>query len=246
MTSLRILALPLTLAAGLSLAPARPVPASPPQIRAVPYDTLEARLGGRITFDTLPRRAEPGFLFDAPLRIGRAWIGEHFAGQILTKRRDRNGIGFDGPPETPPRPPLTIRPGPPGASLSVAYHRGFGSNALFPLGPEGFPALQSRGEGAVAVLFDQAQSAVGLRVHTAYPDPLGAVSSGRGGLELFFYTRQGTLLAHLHLRLDQGLNELGFQRAGNRRDIAGVLILNTDPGGVAIDDILHDIALLLG
>src|SRR6056297_3416268 len=116
-----------------------------PALLPAPYAQLEQELDARIDFETLPRRAEPGINLDAPMRDGGAWLGERLAGQRVS------GPVHDRLAGTPAL-PLSVRAGAPGASLSLAYHRGFGSTALFALGPAGFPALKARGEGALAVI----------------------------------------------------------------------------------------------
>ena len=208
------------------------------QVVAVDYGELARRLDGRVRFETLPQRPEPGFNLDAPLREPGVLIGERFAGQTVSGApHDR----LDGAPVAPLRP----RPGARGRNLSVAFHRGFGSNALFPLGPAGFPALGARGEGAVAVLFDRDQAAVGLRIHSDYPDPLG----GRpppGAAILRLYARSGRLIARVRLHLAPGVNEIALRREGGIPDIAGFALTNTDPGGIAIDDILFRRTALTG
>lgn len=47
-------------------------------------------------------------------------------------------------------------------------------------------------------------------------------------------------------RLARGITEIGLRRAGGVPDIAGVTLVNDDPGGVAVDDILYSRTLLLG
>lgn len=210
-----------------------------------PYDLLAQELDARITFEALPHRAEPGWRFDAPIRDGRAWLGERFKGQSLATIRDRHGTRFDGVTGLPSA-PLGLLAGAPGQNLSVAYHRGLDSNALFALGPDGFDAISGRGEGAVAMLFDDEQYAFGLVIHTAYPDPLGRDTAPRGVVELRFYDRSARLLGTYLHHPARGRSTLGLIRADRRRDIAGVLILNTDPGGIAIDDILYARPIPLG
>lgn len=202
------------------------------------YADLARALDGRIRFETLPQRPEPGFDIDAPLREPGARIGEHFAGQGAAGKPHDRLTGT-------PRAPLRVEPGAPGRNLSIAFHRGFGSNALFALGPDGFPALSARGEGAVAVLFDRDQAAIGLRVHSDYADPLGA-GAPRGEVILHLYTRKGRLIARTRHPLRQGINQIALRRSGNIPDIAGFTLINTDPGGIAIDDILFRLAALTG
>lgn len=208
------------------------------QVTVVDYRTLARELDGRIGFDALPQRAEPGFALDAPMRCGAAWLGERFAGQSVTGTPSDRLTGA-------PTAPLTLRTGAPGANLSVAFHRGFASNALFPLGPVGFPALSARGEGAVAILFDRDQSAIGLRVHADYDDPLGTAPP-TGEIVLRLFARDGRQVGAYRLRPPRGATGIGLRRAGGIPDIAGFTVTNTDPGGIAIDDILYSLHPLLG
>lgn len=201
------------------------------------YDRLARELDGRITFDALPQRSEPGFNLDAPIRVRGAWLGERFSGQrVQGAPHDR----LQGAPLA-----MSVQAGAPGASLSVAFHRGFQSNALFPLGPLGFPAIAARGEGALALRFDRDQAALGLRVHSDYPDSLGT-GAPRGGVILTLYRRDGSVIAVHEMRLDPGITNIGLRRVGGIPDIAGFTLTNTDPGGIAIDDILFRLTAFLG
>ncbi len=204
-------------------------------IEPAPYAALQSELQARITFENLPRQPEPGFNFDEAMRLGGGWLGQQFKGQTLQDHE-----GFDhiiGNPNAP----LSIQAGAGGQNLSVAYHQGFESNALFPLGRAGFPALSARGEGAVAILYDQAQRAVALRVHSDYISPLGKAPQP-GQITLTLYTRQGDVIARHTQPLQSGITEIGLRRTDGLPDIAGVLITNDDPGGIAIDDILYQTA----
>jgi len=208
------------------------------QVRPENYATLARELDGRISFETLPQRPEPGFNLDAPMRFQGAWLGERLVGQT-TSGAPWDVIGGD------PRVPLAIAPGKPGRNQSVARHRGFASNALFPLGPGGFPAVGARGEGAVAILFDRDQAAFGLRIQADYADPLGNRPLP-GKVQMAFYTRKGVLIAQTEHQLGYSITEIGLRRTGNIPDIAAVVITNTDPGGVAIDDIVFQLTALIG
>ncbi len=63
---------------------------------------------------------------------------------------------------------------------------------------------------------------------------------------LVLYTRSGKVIDRLDLALQTGINEIALQRAGCRRDIAALTIVNSDPGGIAIDDIIYDLLKPLG
>ncbi|WP_243612062.1 hypothetical protein [Shimia aestuarii] len=210
------------------------------EIRPVPYAELAATLGARQDFETLPLRPEPGFNLNQNIRTPGLTIGSHFAGQPLITRQGPPGASHDAPgPGTPPR-PLPLRTDAPGQTLPVAFPRGFGSNALLPLGPDGFARLSGRGEGAVALLFDSDQSAFGLRLHTDYAAPLGRARP-QGVVTLHIYDRSGKQLARNTLRPGPGITEIGLRTSDDLPRIAGVLVTNLDPGGIALDDILFQV-----
>ena len=206
-------------------------------IRPEAYATLQGQLAGRLSFESPDAGPEPGLLLPQGYRSRGAAAGERLAGQELLVVRDDADRRFDalrGAPSTP----LSIAPGEPGQSMALARHRGLGSVAAFPLGPKGFPDIAARGEGAFAVLFDVDQRATGLRLHADYADPLGAhPAPGRG--EIAFYARDGRLLARHQIDFTHGVMELGF--VSEREDIAAFTLTQTDPGGIAIDDVLYDL-----
>jgi hypothetical protein len=58
--------------------------------------------------------------------------------------------------------------------------------------------------------------------------------------------RAGRVLARPVTPLAQGITALGYATADGAPLIAGLVVLNTDPGGIAVDDILYDRAAMLG
>lgn len=216
------------------------LPVSAQGVVTADYGDLARQLDGRIAFERLPRRPEPGLNLNAPYRTDGATLGERLAGQRIAAGAE----GHDRVTGTP-RPPLAIRAGAAGRSLAVAFHRGFGSNALFPLGRAGFPALGARGEGAVAVLFDADQGAVGLRIHSDYADPLGGRGRVPAAVTIRFYARDGREIGRHTHATTTGIRELGYHRDGPGPGIAAMVIENRDPGGIAIDDIIYSKAALL-
>jgi hypothetical protein len=216
------------------------------EFHTVPYSLLATQLTGRIAFDTMPNRPEPGLSLDHPLTVDGAQVGAGFAGQVHAIRQSRDGTRFDALSDARAQPPLRLIGHGPGQGLAFARHRGFGSVAVFPLGPDGFDRLSGRGEGALAVLFPHDQAAIGLRVHSDYADPLGARARQPGAVEVIAMARDGRVIARHAVQLAQGITEIGLRRAGDIPDIAGFVLLNTDPGGIAVDDILYARTPLLG
>lgn len=198
-------------------------------VEQLPYAALAATTAGIYDFEQFEPRPEPGMSIDSLLGDARVVFGEAFAGQVVT------GTPFDTLTGTPSA-PLTLYPGDMGENHALAYHAGFGSVALFPLGPWGFPAVAARGEGAVAMQFTRDVTAVGLRVHSDYADPLGS-RPVPGSLLIQFYDRAGHLLDRHSILLDTGITDLGFSGP----PFAAVVITNTDPGGIAIDDIIFPV-----
>lgn len=184
-----------------------------------------------VDFEILPPRAEPGYSVDHGIAFAGGRMGSAFAGQDIWAENGFDRLGGQ------PSAPLTLITGPARRGLSVATHRGFGSMALYPLGLSGFPAIEARGEGSVAVLFDEDICQVGLRVHSDYPDPLGADPAPRGSVLLTAYGRDGTALGRIDARLPPGGSAHGLRSADSRSTIAGLTVENTDPGGIAMDDL---------
>ncbi len=195
-------------------------------------DPAALTLAGRMDFEPMPLAPEPGFAHDAPLIAPGLALGERFVGQTLSGApHDR----LTGTPEAP----LALADPLPGQGQSTAYHAGFGSNALFPLGPAGFPATEARGEGAVALLFEADIDALALSLHADYADPLGS-RPPPGTATLTFYDRAGRIIDSHDIRLGHGPLPLAFRSTGP--GIAGVTLTNDDPGGIAIDDIRYPLA----
>ncbi|WP_212524470.1 hypothetical protein [Actibacterium sp. MT2.3-13A] len=211
-------------------------PAAAAGIAPAPYDEIAALTLGRADFDLLPQRPEPGHNFDHGLAFAGGRIGERFAGQRLEVIEQAPGLPHDRAAGTPEA-PLALVPGAPGQGLSVSFHRAFGSNALYPLGPRGFPLAEARGEGSAAFLFAEDSCAVALRLHTEYLDDLGTNAGHRGEVSFTFYDRDGRVLGRALRSVPGGISEHGFQTEDGAARIAGVLVENLDPGGVALDDI---------
>tara|TARA_R110002110_G_scaffold415424_1_gene649739 strand:+ start:1452 stop:2102 length:651 start_codon:yes stop_codon:yes gene_type:complete len=169
-----------------------------------------------ITFDDIPSGAGPGLHLDDVLPLKGARFGERFAGQRVTAAQTHDqiiGDAFD---------PLTMLAGAPGQNLSVV--RFYGNAVLNGYGHAGYPRRDAQGEGAIAVLFDRDQSALSF-------DMRGGEA---GTAQVTFLRRNGQLLTVVSVH-PTGEFTLGFDRTGGIRDIAGFVVTNTDPQGLAID-----------
>lgn len=205
----------------------------------VPYDSLRTQPHRIETFDALPPTPEPGLRLDQHWRAPGLSIGERLSGQGIIETRTGHSI-FDriiGGPSA-----LDVTPGEPGRNLTIAQHAGFGSNALFPVGPEGVSEATGRGEGSLALSFDMSQSAFGLRLHAEYADPFGQRPAPQTVI-FTLYDRTAARITRLDVPLGHGVLSLAWR---SRIGIAAITIETTDPGGIAIDDILYDITDLAG
>lgn len=171
-----------------------------------------------ITFDETRSSRGPGYAVQDILVLPGAIFGERFAGQSVTSLGDHDQVTGAA------LPPLTVLPGAPGANLSVVFFDG--NNVLNGYGSAGFPNRHAQGEGAIAFLFDEDQSALSFQIR-----------GGEAGLAtVSFLMRDGSLLTRLALP-SAAEHAFGFIRRTGASDIAGVLIENTDPQGLAIDNL---------
>jgi hypothetical protein len=61
------------------------LPAAAQAIEVADYADLDGQLNMRADFETLPRRAEPGFDPDALYRHRGLWLGERLDGQVIDR-----------------------------------------------------------------------------------------------------------------------------------------------------------------
>ncbi len=224
-------------ASAVLLAAALTTQAQAQNVLLVPYAELERELTAKIDFESYPKFPDPGQPLDGIEVLDGARFGERFAGQVIAQ---------DGPFDAlylAPRGPLTLEAGVPGQNLAVVYIF-FMSNQLKGMAPPGFPERDAGGEGAVSILFDRDQSALGFRV-ASEPRPADPATP-KGRMTVAFYARDGAPIDELEVELDWVLAGYGFRRAGGLGDIAGITITNRDPQGVAIDDVIFDRDLVLG
>lgn len=184
-------------------------------------DPTDLHFGRTITFDDQPGNFGPGRPVEGVLDLSGASFGEIFAGQVLQAT-----TGFDQI-SGPALPPLTLLPGGTGQNLSIL--KVTGATLLSGTGPRGFPMTAATGEGAIAVWFRADQSVLRL-------DLLG----GEGGVaHVQFLARDGTQIDQIDLSpLVDG--SVAFRRNAPVADIAGLVISNTDPEGIALNAVAFD------
>ena len=169
-----------------------------------------------ITFDDIASGFGPGLYSDDILALDGARFGELFAGQSLSTIESYDqisGAAFA---------PLTLLPGGDGENLSVV--RFSGNAVLNGYGTAGFPKRDAQGEGAIAVQFEQDQS--------AFSFDLRGGEDGRARVQ--FLARDGSVI-HVIDVIPTGEFTVAFQRGNDRTDIAGFVLTNQDPQGMAMD-----------
>lgn len=169
-----------------------------------------------ITFDEMQSGYGPGHKVDDVLAAPGARFGEHFAGQQL------GAIGHHDEVTGAAFGPLTLLVGAQGQNLSVVH---FSGNAVLNgYGAAGFPKREAQGEGAIAILFDTDQSSLAFDLR-----------GGEAGAALVqFLRRDGSVIGAVPVQ-PTGEFAVGFARNSGEADIAGIVITNTDPQGLAID-----------
>ncbi len=171
-------------------------------------------------FESLIGGGSPGTNYDSLISLSGFSLGERFDGQGIT-----DSGGFDLVTGTPTG-PLALVAGAAGQNLHVITAGG--SNVVDGLGSTGYPNQSAIGEGAIAILFDTDQFEFGLT--------LAGVGPGASQVDFAFYSRSGALIEATSV-FPTSSGDVAFRRSGNVEDIAGVLITNTDPSGLAIDNV---------
>ncbi|WP_455200206.1 PEP-CTERM sorting domain-containing protein [Kaarinaea lacus] len=192
-------------------------------INQVDYFSLSGN--ALIDFESVPGGIEPGTNYDGIIDLDGASFAEHFNGQTIS--HSGNSDIISGAPVGG----LTLVAGVPNQNLVIVDSSvDPGGNVLAGVGTPGFPGFSSIGEGAIAILFDKDQSEFGFQ----------SVGGNLGSATFEFWARDGSLIDTI-IPVDLGVDFFGFSREDNMKDIAGISIWNTDPGGIAFNDIIFDV-----
>lgn len=169
-----------------------------------------------VTFDDQASGFGPGRPFADIIQMDGVAFGEHFAGQTLDRFEN-----FDRVHGTALG-PLTLRPGQTAQNLTII--RLADTNVLSGYGPTGYPNHSATGEGAIAVMFDDGQPVVGFDLR-----------GGEGGFAtVAFFNRDGMVI-DTHIVGPLAEISYAFRRQDDAADIAGLVITNEDPDGIALD-----------
>ena len=169
-----------------------------------------------IDFDDQRSGWGPGVRVDDVLVLPGARIGEHFAGQRVSSAGAHDVV------TGPARAPLMVQAGAKGQNISVVHFSG--TTLINGFGVAGFPKRDAQGEGAIAVQFDEDQSALSFDLR----------GGEAGEARVSFLRRDGSVIGTVAVK-PTGEFTVGFARATGQDDIAGFVITNTDPQGLAID-----------
>ncbi|WP_133487834.1 hypothetical protein [Aliiroseovarius marinus] len=214
------------IAFGLMATPAMADPITP-----VPYDIAAQNTSGLIDFESFPVLPEPGQAIAGAIHAPGATLGASLVGQSIGASGTFTVLG--GVPAHPAR----VAQPPTSPPLAIAFHAGFGSNAAFPLGPDGFAQRSGRGEGSVAISFSAPIRSFALRLHLDYADPLGS-RSAPGPVWLSFYDADAARIHTEALAPAHGVQSFGFLSTA---PITAITLTHQDPGGIAIDDIRYSL-----
>lgn len=206
-------------------------PAAADPITLVPYNIAAQTTSGVIDFESFPVLPEPGQAITAAIHAPGATLGAALVGQRLGADGKLAILGGE------PTPPARVAQPPTSPLLAIAFHVGFGSNAAFPLGPNGFAQRSGRGEGSVAISFDAPIQSFALRLHLDYADPLGS-RPAPGTIWLKFYNVDAALIQAEELTPAHGVQSFGFLSTA---PITAITLTHQDPGGIAIDDLRYSL-----
>lgn len=171
-----------------------------------------------ITFEDQQAHMGPGRLLDDLLVLPGAVFAERFHGQSLEFKGNHDTVLGQASA------PLTPLAGRPGQTMSLVL---MGQNKILNgYGPAAFPRRDGQGEGAISVMFDTDQPALAFDLR-----------GGEGGYaNVQFLRRDGSIIAEIPV---QKVSEyaVGFKRKDGVSDIAGFVLMNVDPQGLAIDNL---------
>jgi hypothetical protein len=168
-----------------------------------------------ITFDDQPSGFGPGRPVDGVAVLPGAQFGERFAGQVTHAEG-----AFDRLAGTPLPPLAVIATTPHGLGIV----RLADTNVLSGYGPAGYPSPAATGEGSIAVLFDRDQTALRFDLR-----------GGEGGNAFVTFLRRDGSFIDTWVIGPLAEATFAFEVLQTNEAIAGFIITNDDPDGIAFD-----------
>lgn len=168
-------------------------------------------------FEDVAGGAAPGTNYDGILVSGGLQLAERFTGQTLSYSGDFDVLS--GSPSSP----LTLQTGELNDNVNVY------DGMVTGLGPLGYPDYDAIGEGSLAILFPYPQSQFKLLI-------IGV--DGGGAAYLNFFKADGSSLGTITIA--PANQTYAFSHSLGIREIAGFSIHNTDPAGIAYDNICYE------
>lgn len=200
-----------------------PILAAP--INLADYNTITRNI---VDFSDISTANFPGVIYDEILVSGGVSFAERFQGQTLSFNGDLDVLSGT------PSGPLMLLPGAAGQNLSGGSE--FGFVGLYPCGFRECANGDGYGEGAFAILFPDPVSSFGFQA---------TFSDVGSAIVVDFFRIDGVLLDSVTVNISNGgfeIDGFGFTREGGVKDIAGVSIYTTDPGGLGYSNIRSDLA----
>ncbi len=180
-----------------------------------------------IDFDDVLAALGLGSRLDEVLVRDGTAFGERFAGQ--TRKADGDFDVISGTPLLP----LKVLDGGEGQTLGAMHVRG--SIVLHGHGPRVYPKVEAVGEGSIAVLFERDQPALAFDI-----------AGGEAGYATIqFIRRDGTAIDSVTFG-PLAETSYAFTRQNMEPDIAGFVLINTDPQGISLDNLRFEGFDLMG
>jgi hypothetical protein len=173
-----------------------------------------------ITFDDQASGNGPGRPQTGTLILSGAAFGESFTGQTLEFKGN-----FDRVTGTPVA-PLSVQTS---TDKSLSIIRLTDTNVLSGYGPSGYPNVTATGEGSIAVLFDRDQPSLRFDLR-----------GGEGGNAVVVFVRRDGAMLDTWIIPALSEQAYAFETRGVGNDIAGFVITNDDPDGIAFDTLAFE------
>lgn len=202
-------------------------------IREIPYPEISAPPAMQTDFSEFyAHRTGSVMRLEGIVELEEVSLAEGFSGQENSPFTVTDGIEYDRMVGVPKN-PLALRAGPQRKSLYWSWEADLHSFAIQGIAQKS-GATDGIGEGSIAILFTDAVCKFGFASYLETEKSVMGGFSIPGSLNVVFYREDGTEIDSKILGYD-GLRGFAFEQEGEPvPKIKGVLIQNSDRGGIAI------------